>query len=109
MTATKASQNDFSAQNSYVFISPLKANADGKEKIRLTVFILDGRGLGISGRKISLKKTENITTEAVQNITDGSGKAVFDVISIKDGDYYLEVMVDAVKSGIRAHLLFKKP
>jgi hypothetical protein len=35
----------FSVENSYIFLTPLRAKADTK-KIRLTVFVLNNQGLG---------------------------------------------------------------
>lgn len=68
-------------ENSYVFVSPLQAKADNKEKMRLTVFVLDGRGLGVSNQKVSLSTSQKISITEVQKITDESGKAVFDLSS----------------------------
>ena len=45
-------QSTVSLENSYLFASPLQAKADGKEKIRLTVFVLSGQGLGVQNQKI---------------------------------------------------------
>ncbi len=79
--------------NSYLFASPLKAKAGG-ERIRITVFILDGRGLGISGKKVVLSRNDRIQIEEVQGITDDLGKAVFDVYSASPGVYQIEAAVE---------------
>jgi len=45
--ATSSNQNAINIQNSYLFASPLTAKADGNEKVRLTIFLLDNRGIGV--------------------------------------------------------------
>lgn len=68
-------------ENSYLFASPLQAKADGKEMIRLTVFLLDGRGLGVANQTVNLKLPSSVTINNQQEITDQSGKAIFDISS----------------------------
>ena len=43
-----------STDNSYIFASPLRAKSNG-EQIRITVYILDDRGMGMSGNGIPAK------------------------------------------------------
>jgi hypothetical protein len=68
-------------ENSYLFASPLQAKADNKEKIRITVFLLDGRGLGVANQTVTLNLKKNITIQNQQEITDQNGKAIFDLSS----------------------------
>ncbi|MCW1949438.1 MAG: Ig-like domain-containing protein [Candidatus Shapirobacteria bacterium] len=49
--------------------------------IRLTVFLLDGRGLGVGNQTINLKLPSSVTINNQQEITDQSGKAFFDISS----------------------------
>jgi hypothetical protein len=79
--ATTNQSSAVALENSYLFVSPLQAKADGQEKIRITVFVLDGRGLGVSGQKIKLSVSPKIIVSEVQNTTDSSGKAIFDLSS----------------------------
>ena len=67
--------------NSYLFSSPLQAKADGKELIRVTVFLLDGRGLGVANQPVELEASPRVDIGTVQAVTDDSGKAVFDLSS----------------------------
>jgi len=85
--ASTGNQSSVVLENSYLFASPLQAKADNKEKIRLTVFILDGRGLGVSNQTISLSTSSKISITKIQNITDDSGKAVFDLSSNIPGQF----------------------
>lgn len=68
-------------ENSYLFASPIQAKADGQEKIRLTVFLLDGRGLGVANQTVTLKLPSTVSLINQQEITDQSGKAIFDISS----------------------------
>lgn len=97
---------NFSVDNSYVFITPLRARADGQEKIRITVFVLDDRGLGVEGKMIVLEQNEALNIEKVQETTDSFGKSYFDVMSNKAGDYYLKVLIDNTELKQKAHLSF---
>jgi hypothetical protein len=68
-------------ENSYLFASTLQAKADNKEKVRITVFLLDGRGLGVANQTVTLNLPKNITIQNQQEITDQNGKAIFDLSS----------------------------
>lgn len=96
----------FSIDNSYLFVTPLQAKANGEEKVRITVVVLNNQGLGVLGRKVSLGKDPNLITETVQGLTDDYGKAVFDVMGNKAGDYYLDVVVDNTLLPQKAHLSY---
>lgn len=85
--ASTGNQSTIVLENSYLFASPLQAISDNKEKIRITVFILDGRGLGVVNQTISLSSSSQISITEIQNITDESGKAVFDLSSNIAGQF----------------------
>ena len=85
--ATNTNQSTVALENSYLFASPLQVKADGKEKMRLTIFILDGRGMGVANQTVSLKTSSKIQITSIQNQTDESGKAVFDLTSVTAGQY----------------------
>lgn len=99
-------QTSFSINNSYVFSTPLQAEANGEEYIRVTVFVLNDQGLGVPGRNVSLTVPESITMTSVQPVTDQYGKAVFDLSSRIAGEYYLEVTVDSVSLSQKIRLTF---
>lgn len=96
----------FSVENSYIFITPLKASANGQEKIRLTVFVLDDRGLGVMGKRVYLEPNQALTIDYIQTITDNFGKAYFDIKSSEKGEYYLKVKIDDIELKQPAHLSF---
>jgi len=99
-------QASFSVDNSYLFVSPLRAKANGQEKIRITVFVLNNQGLGVLGKELFLSPNPDLSVDIIQAQTDNFGKAVFDVTSTKPGEYYLEVSVDGQKLPQKAHLSF---
>ena len=100
------SQASFSVDNSYFFVSPLRAKANGQEKIRLTIFVLNNQGLGVLGKEVFLSRDPSLSINIIQGQTDNFGKAVFDVTSTKSGEYYLEVSVDGQKLPQKARLSF---
>jgi len=101
-----ASQASFSVDNSYLFISPLRAKANGEEKIRLTIFVLNNQGLGVLGKNVFLSPDYALSIEIIQGQTDSFGKAVFDITSKKPGEYYLEVSIDGKNLPQKARLSF---
>ncbi len=95
-----------SLENSYLFASPLSAATNG-EKIRISVFILDGRGMGLAGKLVLLGQNENLKIEAIQPTTDYLGKAIFDISSLSPGLYSLEASVDGQVLPQRVTVTFK--
>lgn len=77
----------FSRENSYLFASPISANADGKSFIRITVFVLNSQGLGVSGLRIKLDHSTAIVVAETQPLTDSFGRATFDLTCASPGNY----------------------
>jgi len=88
------SSGEIALDNSYIFASPLSAKANGKEKIRITVFILDSQGKGVYGQPVFLGEDERLEVKEVQAITDNIGRAMFDVSSFTVTDYFVEASVN---------------
>lgn len=99
----------FSPENSYVISVPSKAKGDGDQKIRVTVFILNGQGLGVLGKTVFLTAPDNsnMVIGNTQPNTDSLGRAYFDISAKAAGEYYVEVKVDGVALPQKAHLLFE--
>ena len=89
--ATVGNQASVALENSYLFASPLQAKADNQEKIRLTVFILDGRGLGVPNQIIDISTSSKVSILEIQKTTDDTGKAVFDLSSNAPGRFDVTV------------------
>jgi len=77
--ATGTPTKNITLENSYLFATPLQAKADGLEKIRIIVFVLDQKGIGIPNQTISLNISPKINIENIQSTTDSYGKAIFDL------------------------------
>jgi hypothetical protein len=85
-----------SLDNSYVFASPLRAKANG-EQIRITVFILDDRGLGMSGKTVTIGGGKVLQVTPIQPVTDSQGRATFDISSSgSPGVYIIQATTDGV-------------
>jgi hypothetical protein len=89
--AAVGNQSSIALENSYLFASPLQAKADNKEKIRLTVFILDGRGLGVPNQIVDISTSSKVSILEIQKTTDDTGKAVFDLSSNVAGRFDVAV------------------
>ena len=84
-----------SLDNSYVFASPISAEADGVSQIRVTVFLLNTQGLGVAGQTVELKISGPVTIAKVQPISDSFGRSIFDATSSTPGDYTISASVSS--------------
>ena len=95
-----------SLDNSYVFASPLRAKANG-EQIRITVFILNDRGLGMVGKNVSIGGGNQLLITPIQPVTDSQGRATFDIASTNAaGVYIIQANVDGVALTQKATVSF---
>jgi hypothetical protein len=95
-----------SMDNSFVVSAPSRAQADGKDMIRVTVLVLNTEGLGVFGKNVSISYNPQVKMSVVQASTDSAGKAIFDMSSSVAGDYYLDVHIDQLVMPQKAHLQF---
>ena len=86
--------NQVILENSYLFASPIQAKADNKEKIRITAFLLDSRGLGVSNKTVKLKTTPSLDIQEIQAVSDDTGRAIFDVSSPSQGKYNISASIN---------------
>lgn len=77
----------YSPANSYIFGSPLTAKANGQEKIKVSVFLLNDQGLGVEGKTLELIADTGVTIEKSQPQTDATGQAIFYLTSPSAGRY----------------------
>jgi len=87
--ATKVSIND-----SYVIGGKILAKADGVDKCRVDVFVVDSTGKGITGKRVSLEGLESIV-ESVKMSGD-NGLASFEITSLKEGQFELNAGIEGV-------------
>jgi len=98
---------DFSVENSYLFASPLEARANGQEKIRITVFVLNREGRGMSNQQIILSKSPELVLEQINSLTDTYGRAVFDLSTSKPGEYMVGATLEGKALGESLKIIFK--
>lgn len=106
ISRASVSQQSFSVDNSYLFVTPLRAPANGTDKVRVNVFVLNSQGLGVLGKNIYLGKDAALKTDEIQSTTDQYGKAVFDISSQSPGEYFLDVRVEDTLLPQKAHISF---
>ena len=70
------------------------AKADGQEKIRLTIFLLDSRGLGVINKKVTINAPSSLQLINIQAVTDDTGKAIFDSTSSTVTTYQISASTD---------------
>ena len=80
-------------QNSYLFASPLQANSKNKEKIRITVFVLDGQGLGVSNQLVKLSSSPSLSIENIQPLTSETGQAIFNISSQSPSNFQITAKI----------------
>jgi hypothetical protein len=90
----RATTNSSFINNSYIFASPIQAKADDQELIRITVFVLDDKGLGVPGKDVVLSSSPSLQIKNNITSTDTYGKAVFDIYSNLAGKFNLKAKVD---------------
>lgn len=93
-------------ENSYLFASPIQAKADTQEKIRVTVFLLDSQGLGVSRIPVTLDLPSPLQQEIIQATTDDLGQAVFNVFSSSPGKFNLSASTPGFKFDQKINLIF---
>lgn len=104
--ATSVNQSPVVLENSYLFASPLQAKADGKEQIRITVFLLDGRGLGVVGQPVTLQVPQTITVNAPVTTTDDTGKITFDLSSPAVSQINVQALTNNHLLPQKVHIVF---
>lgn len=104
--ATTSNSSPIALENSYLFASPLQAKSDGKELIRVTVFILDGRGVGVAGKTVNLNLPSTINSIPVQPTTDDTGKAIFDLSSSTTGKFEIQAHAEGKSLPQKVRVVF---
>lgn len=104
--STLITSQDISFDNSYLFASPLRA-AVGVERIRITAYILDGQGVGVSGQQVILGGGNSaLDIYPINQVTDQSGRAVFDISADSPGLYLIEASVGSKKLNQKVTVTF---
>ena len=105
-TAQPVVSSALSLDNSYIFASPLRAKTGG-EKIRVTVFILDTKGLGMQGKSVTVGSGKGLVVTPIQPVTDSQGRATFDVDSgSAPGVFIIQATADGATLTQKATITF---
>ena len=105
-TAPTSTPTSVAIENSYVFASPLTAATGNVEKIRITVFILDGTGAGVSSKVVTLTGVSLLGVTTVQGTTDTTGRAIFDVAAGTSGTYTIGASVGGTELSQKVKVTF---
>lgn len=104
----------FVLENTKVFASPLILKANGSDKLRVTVFVLNSEGRGVSGKSVVINCSDpvicqnaNITFVPVQPSTDNLGQATIDVSSSVAGKYELQASVAGLAAPQTVKVVFQ--
>lgn len=91
-TLVKASTvQTVSAKDSLLIGQKMMAKANGQEKCIVNVFVLDKGGRGIKGKLVQLSGLGEL-----EAVTDGTGKALFELTSTEARQYELSAQVGGV-------------
>lgn len=82
--------------NSYVFASPVSARIGG-DIIRITTFVLDDQGKGLSNQSVNVFCTDlvacqngGVSISPVQQVTDTLGQSIWEVTAAGAGKYVVQ-------------------
>ena len=89
-----AEKSSISLQSSYLFGSPLVAQANGEEKVRISAFLLNEQGRGVAGKEIQVFSDPPLTIKPIQPQTDKFGQAIFEASSSTPGQFTISASVD---------------
>jgi hypothetical protein len=95
VTLTKAAPaTKVSIKDSQILGARILCKADGKDKCKINVFVLDEAGKGVQGKKVELEGMETIV--AVNKVSDTEGKVAFEMVSEKPGQYEINGSIEGV-------------
>lgn len=82
------------------------AVADGKDMVRVNVFVLDNVGKPVAKKLVSISGMENIKPVA-GGISDESGKATFEMTSTVEGVFPVEASIEGISIGKKLSVIFR--
>ena len=90
-----------------MFLSPVSAQANNTERIRVSVFVLNDTGIGVSNQEVTLQHVPEVKIEAIQAVSDNYGRAIFDIYTQTPGNYSVSAQVNGRVIGETATATFR--
>jgi len=81
--------------DSYVIGEKLLARADGKDKCKINVFLMDKDGRAVPGKAVMLTGMEGIVEN--NGMSDKNGKTSFEMVSKDENQFELRATVEGVE------------
>lgn len=99
VTMTKAAPaKKVSFEQSLVLGEKILAKADGKDKGKVNVFILDPDGKGVQNKRVGLTSlTMGLKIEPGEGMSNGDGRVSFEMSSITEGQWELRAAVEGIE------------
>jgi len=96
VTFTKAAPSSkISLGESLMLGEKILARADGTDKCKVNIYVLDGTGKGIVGKRVALEGAEGIDPKEV--VSNSEGKAAFSISSNIEKQYDLTAKIEGVE------------
>ena len=96
VTVTKAGVGTrVSFADSYVIGERLLAKADGEDKCKVNVFLMDEHGRSVPGRSVVLTGMSGIIE--TQGMSNKNGQVAYEMVSDKEGQFGLKATVEGVE------------
>lgn len=92
-----APAQDVSLADTIIIGEKVLAKADGEDKSKINVFVMDKSGKGIKGKSVEL--TGNLVGLPMNSMTEDDGRAVFEVGTTTKGQYKLGANVEGIELG----------
>ena len=94
-----------SIKDSYVLGSRILARADGEDKCKVNVFLMDKKRKGVAGKRVELVGMSDLVV--VKGVTDNNGMASFEISSSEAGQFELTATVEGVPLSRGAIVTFR--
>lgn len=95
-----------SLANSYVVGEKITAIANGKDAGKISVFILDKNGNGVSGKTVMIQGEGSLGSKS--GVSDKDGKVTAEFVSEAAGQYPIQALVGGSAMGKSVTLTFSK-
>lgn len=92
-----APAQDVSLESSIIIGEKVLAKADGEDKVKVNVFIMDKSGKGIKGKNVEL--TGSMAGLPMNGLTEDDGKSGFELSSNNKGQFKLGANVEGIEMG----------